>query len=130
MEDTHTIRISESDYQKIILAADGRSVAEEVHRMLTGVTNVTGGSVTNVTEFEELKEEIKALLSRMDKFMTHGQGGIRVYPMPVDRVDGKCVPRVVELEQKGISRSTDYPPNAQASFKNEFRTAKQVKEEG
>jgi hypothetical protein len=95
---TKTIRIEDADYDTIITNADGRSAADEVHRMLTGnVTNVTN-SVTNVID-PELKAEIKSLMSRMDTFMSHGQGGIRVYPMPVDKVDGKCVPRVVEYEK-------------------------------
>ena len=45
-----------------------------------------------------LEQEVRALMSRMDTFMSHGQGGIRVYPMPVDKIDGKLVPRVVELD--------------------------------
>jgi hypothetical protein len=81
---TKTIRIEDADYDTIMRNADGRSAADEVHRMLTDVTNVTSfPNVTNVTELKEMIELIKALNIRMDSFMTHGQGAIRVYPEPV-----------------------------------------------
>ena len=81
---TKTIRIEDEDNDLITNNADGRSAAEEVHRLLGNVT--------------PLEKKIDALMSRMDTFMSHGQGGIRVYPMPVDKIDGKLVPRVVELD--------------------------------
>ena len=120
MEEMKNVRLSQESID--ILKRYGDSPNKGVLNLSMGVTNVTK------EDFDNLKKAIDVLMSRMDTFMTHGQGGIRVYPMPVDRVDGKCVPRVLEDHEKGISR-TDYPAVPASFSKNtDFRTAKQVKE--
>ena len=86
---TRTIRVTDEDYAIIERNADGRSMAEEIHRMLSGVqiTNVT--NVTNVTreDYKRLEDAVTKVISNFDYFIKHGQGGIRVYPME----DGKVL---------------------------------------
>jgi hypothetical protein len=75
----------------------GKNATEGILEMERLIRNPASGIQPSIQG--NLEEEIRAVMSRMDTFMSHGQGGIRVYPMPVDKVDGKCVPRVVEYEK-------------------------------
>lgn len=120
---TKTIRISDEDYAIIEQNADGRSMAEEVHRMLTNVTDVTKvtTNITNVipltrNDFDHVHTDIYSLIERLDRFMSHGQGGIRVYPMPVEvkEIEGKkMIGKVLDRTERDLG----------------FRTASEFKKE-